>query len=142
MAHGRYAGSIIPSPGAGWADVIDDVPFKIGAARAKDDAGQSQLKVDLKINASKIALKDADDIHYGRLRVAIYYADARQRMLGNIWKTVDLKLQGATYKEYTKSGIPVSIAIPAQAGDMYLTAVVYDMAGDKVGSRRLRVNKD
>jgi len=128
------------SAAGGWADVIDDVPFKISAARSAADAGPSQLNVDLKINASKIALRTDDNIHYGRLRLAIFYADGRQHMLGEVWKTVGLKLLGQTYKEYMKSGIPVSVAIPAQAGDMYLTAVVYDMAGDKVGSRRLRVD--
>ena len=129
------------SAAGGWADIIDDVPFKIGASKAIDDVGQPQVMVDLKINALKIALKTADGIHSGRLRVAVFYADSKQRMLGDIWKTVDLKLQGATYEEYMKSGIPFSIAIPARAGDMYLTVVVYDMQGDKVGSRRVRVDK-
>jgi VWFA-related protein len=129
------------SAAGGWSDIIDDVPFKISTSRVRDDAGQPQVVVDLKINASKIALKTADGIHSGRLRVAVFFADASQRMLGDIWKTVDLKLQGAPYQEYMKSGIPCSIAIPAQAGDMYLTVVVYDLGGDQVGSRRIRVGK-
>jgi hypothetical protein len=129
------------SAAGGYPDIIDDVPFKISTSRAVDNAGQPQVMVDLKINASKIALKTADAIHVGRLRVAVFYADSRQRMLGDVWKTVDLKLPGAAYQEYMKSGIPLSIAIPASAGDMYLTAVVYDMQGDKVGSRRIRVEK-
>lgn len=129
------------SAAGGWEDIIDDVPFKISTSRTIDDVGQPQVMVDMKINSSKVALRAADGIHSGRLRVAVFYADSRQRMLGDIWKTVDLKLQGATYQEYMKSGIPFSIAIPDRAGDMYLTVVVYDMEGDKVGSRRIRVDK-
>jgi len=125
----------------GWADIIDDVPFKVSTSRAPDEAGQKQLKVDLSINAGKVAFRDADGLHSGRLRVAVFYADGGRRMLGDIWKTVTLQLQEPVYRDFLKSGIPFSVTIPARTSAMYVTIVVYEMVGDRVGSRRVSVQR-
>ena len=129
------------SAAGGWADNIDDVPFKVSTTNTRDDAGQPQLKIDLRINAAKVTLQNSGGIYAGRLRVAVFYADGRQRMLGDLWTTVGLQLQEAAYREYLKSGIPCSIMIPAKSSSMYLTVVVYDVQGDRVGSRRVQVQK-
>ncbi len=125
----------------GWADIIDDVPFKVSTSRAPDEAGERQLKVDLSINAGKLAFASADGLHSGRLRVAVFYADGGGRMLGDIWKTVTLQLQEPVYRDFLKSGIPFSVTIPARTSAMYVTIVVYDVIGDRVGSRRVSVQR-
>jgi len=129
------------SAAGGWAEDIDDISFKLSTSRATDERSQPQLKVDLKIAAAKLAFKNSDNLHVGKLRIALFYADSAKRPLGNIWKTLDLKLPDANYQEYMKSGIPCSILIPTNSKDLFLKAVVYDMQGDRVGSRQARVEK-
>jgi VWFA-related protein len=129
------------SAAAGWAPEIDDLPFKLSTSKTTDEGGQPQLKVDLKVNAAKLAMKNSDNLHIGKLRIAVFYADSAKRPLGNIWKTFDLKLQDANYQEYMKSGIPCSIQIPTNSKDLFIKVVVYDMQGDRVGSKQARVEK-
>jgi VWFA-related protein len=129
------------SAAGGWEFEIDDLPFKLNTSKTTDKGGQPQLKVDLKINAAKLAFKNSDNLHVGKLRIAVFYADSAKRPLGNIWKTLDLKLQDADYREYMKSGIAYSIQIPTNSKDLFIKAIVYDMQGDRVGSRQARVER-
>jgi VWFA-related protein len=124
-----------------WTENVDDVPFKLSTSWANDERGQQQVKVDLKINAAKLALGTADNLHTGKLRIAVFYEDSGRHPLGSVWKTMDLKLQEAAYREYMRSGLPCSIQIPTNLKDLYIKAVVYDMQGDKVGSKWVRVEK-
>ncbi|MGA2261365.1 MAG: VWA domain-containing protein, partial [Acidobacteriota bacterium] len=135
LAYSRVSAAVM------YADNVDDIPFKLGTSKGNDESGKPELQVDLKINAAKIALKTVNSLHTGKLRIAVYCQDAGGHPLGSISKTLDLKLQEASYQEYLKSGIPCSILIPTNAKDLFIKAVVYDMVGDKVGSRHMRVEK-
>lgn len=44
-----------------------------------------------------------------------------------------------SYRQSMKSGIPCSIVIPTGMKSLFLAVFVYDMKGDKVGSKRARV---
>jgi len=129
------------SAAAAWAESnhIDDVPFKLNTSKAQDDSGQPQVKVDLKIDAAKIGFKTVKDLHAGRLRIAIFSGAINGASLGEDWKTIDLQLQEATYKEYLKSGIPYSVLIPMKQKSMFLKVIIYDYTGDRIGSKTVRV---
>jgi hypothetical protein len=71
----------------------------------------------------------------------VFYEDSGRHPLGSVWKTMDLKLEEVSYREYMKSGLPCSMQIPTNLKDLYVKAVVYDMQGDKVGSKWVRVEK-
>lgn len=135
LAYSRVSAAVM------YADNVDDIPFKLGTSKANDESGKPELQVDLKINAAKIALKTVDGLRTGKLRIAVYYQDAGGHPLGSISRTMDLKLQEASYQEYLRSGIPCSILISTNAKDLSIKAVVYDMVGDKVGSKHMRVEK-
>jgi VWFA-related protein len=124
-----------------YPDNIEDVPFKLSASKGADAAGQRTVKLDLKIGIAKLEFKNSENLRTDRLRIAAYYQDAGQHPLGNVWQNLDLKLQEATYQGYLKSGIPFSIEIPAVLKDMIIKVVVYDMQGDRIGSRHIRVEK-
>jgi len=132
--------SRISAAGA-WAesDHIDDVPFKLNTSKAQNDTGQPQVKVDLKIDAAKIGFNTVNDLHAGRLRIAIFSGAINGASLGEDWKTIDLQLKEATYKEYLKSGIPYSVLIPMKQKSIFLKVIIYDYTGDRIGSKTVRV---
>jgi VWFA-related protein len=135
LAYSRISAAVM------YLDNINDIPFKLSNSKAPDEDGERRLSVDLKIDVPKLTLTKSEGVLAGQLRVAVYYQDAGGRPLGNIWKTVDLKLREASYKEYLKSGILCSVQIPVTVKDVAIKAVVYDVLGDKVGSRRMRVER-
>ncbi len=124
---------------AGWSQEVKDITFKLNATKETDAAGKPSVKVNLNIDTSKLVLDSADGLYTGRLRIAVYYSDSTQRPLGDLWSTVDLRIREESYRQYTKSGIPCSIVIPTERKSLFLAVFVYDMKGDKVGSKRARV---
>ena len=124
---------------AGWPEDVKDVSFKLNASKETDAAGKPSVKVNLNIDTSKLVLESADGLYTGKLRIAVYYSDSTQRPLGDLWSTVDLRFREDGYRQYMKSGIPCSIVIPTDRKSLFLAVFVYDMKGDKVGSKRARV---
>jgi VWFA-related protein len=123
----------------GYEAEISDIPFTINVARSFATGGQAQINVDLQIDAKRLGFKNVDGRHTDRLRIAIYYADGRRNYLGEEWKNLDLRLLEDTYQRFLKSGIPVSIPIPSKAPNQILKVVIYDMQGDLVGSKLVKV---
>ncbi|MBZ5497242.1 MAG: VWA domain-containing protein [Acidobacteriia bacterium] len=127
--------SRISAAGA-YESEVGDIPLKITAAR--EAGSQPQIKVDLQIDPEKVGFKMVDLRHVGRLRIAIFYADANGNSLGDDWKTVDMELQEDSYQQIMQSGIKYSALIPLKAPNQILKVVVYDTVGDRVGSKLVK----
>jgi len=118
---------------------LSDIPFRISTAKVTDASGQSPVKVDLQIDPAKIRFTIVNDRHAYRLRVAIFYADAKGNYLGEDWKTMSLQLQEASYQRIMQSAIPFSTMIPLKAPSQILRVVVYDMGSAKIGSKTFKI---
>ena len=126
------------SAAAGYEFDIEDLPFRIAITAEKGPDGRVQTKVDLLIDATRIDFKTVDERHVARLRIAVFALDDRANLIGEDWKLMNLRLQEDTYRQFLQSGIPFSVVVPATKSRLVLKVVVYDSAGDKVGSRLVR----
>jgi VWFA-related protein len=126
------------SAAAGFEFDIDDIPFRIVTAAAKDAAGQPQVKIDLLIDSARVGFVTMDGRHTARLRIAIFALEGNGDFLGEDWKVMDLRLQEDTYRQFLQSGIPFSAFVPLIQPRQMLKIIVYDPGSDKVGSRLAR----
>ena len=126
------------SAAAGYESDIDDIPFRIVTAAAKDAAGQPQVKIDLLIDSTRVGFRTLDDRHTARLRIAIFALEGNGDFLGEDWKVMDLRLQEDTYRQFLQSGIPFSVFMPLFQPRQLLKVIVYDPGSDKVGSRLVK----
>jgi VWFA-related protein len=126
------------SAAGGYEFDIEDIPFKVTTAKAQDAGGAPQIKVDLQIDAEKIGFKMVGARHMGRLRIAIFYADAHKNHLGDNWTTMNMDMPEESYQRLLQSGIQFSALIPQKAPNQILKVVVYDTWNDKVGSKLVR----
>jgi hypothetical protein len=122
------------SAAAAYGQDIADVPFKIITSRVQDEADHSQVRVDLQIDPTRVRFRTANNLHTGKLHIAIFSTDERGRYLGDISRTMDMNLREETYQRVMKSAIPFSILIPYQVPKQILKIVVYDCGSDKIGS--------
>jgi len=127
------------SAAGGYESEIGDVPFNINATKVTDASGQALIRVDLLIDASGMAFRTVDERHRGKLRIAVFFADARKNFLGEEWKNMDLNLSALTHRLMLASRIPFSILIPLRGPGQHIKVVVYDVLGDKVGSKLIQV---
>jgi hypothetical protein len=123
----------------GYEANIPDLAFKIDVVKTALASGAARIEVNFQIDAERIAFRPVNGRHTGKLRIAIFYADAKRKYLGEEWRTVDLQLREETYQQFLKSGIPVSIPMPLNAPGQILKVVIYDMQSDRVGSQLVKV---
>ncbi|MGA2260601.1 MAG: VWA domain-containing protein [Acidobacteriota bacterium] len=131
--------SRISSAGGYLSADMTDVGFKIRTAGMNHAGNQDSINIELTIDAEKVAFRTENNLHFGRLRIALFLMDASGRYVGNDWETLDLQLQPGTYRRYLKSGIPFSVSIPFLSRGQNLKVVIYDMVGDKVGCKQIRI---
>lgn len=99
---------------------------------------RQQRKVDLLIDASEVSFTIAGDRQTANLRIAVFALDGNDDLVGEEWKTMNLKPQKETYQQFLHSGIPFSVSLPLNGPDQVLKVVVYDPASDKVGSKLVK----
>lgn len=97
--------------------------------------GQPQAAVDLRIDPSHIRFETDDGVHSGKLRVAVFCADGHQRIVGELWETMEMKIREKTWRKVLVEGLPYSARVPPKASATYVKVVVYDPGNNKVGSR-------
>ncbi len=114
-----------------------DIPLDIRAERVKDNAGQNQFRLDLKMDITKVNFKILNNLHTAHLRFAVFYADSDSNYLGSEWRYMDLQLPEGEYKKALQERIAFSTAIPRKSPTEFVVFVIYDRGGDRLGSRWL-----
>ena len=133
LAYSRIAAA------AAYESDLEDIALKVSTAAIKDEQGQPQTRVDVKIDPGKIGFVTVGDRHEATLRVAIFYSNGRGEPVGEDWRTVSLKPSEESYRSFMQSGIPCSIPIPLLAAGQTMKVIVYDPANDRVGSKLVKI---
>ncbi|MBZ5499875.1 MAG: VWA domain-containing protein [Acidobacteriia bacterium] len=126
----------ITAAGARIAE-INDLAFQVNAAQI--DPLAPEIKVDLSVAPQDIDLTVINGLHTGELRVAVFYADKAGNYLGDVWKTVALKLREESYSQYLQTGIPFTVSVPAKAPMQILKVIIYDLGSDRLGSKLIKI---
>jgi len=118
---------------------VHNVPFKVAVAETPDVDGQRQVRVDLQIETRKVNFQTADDLHAGRLLIAVFYLDKEGNRLGEDWKRMDMELKEETYQQLLRSGIPYSSLIPLKVPHQIVRVFVYDLSSRRFGYRQVKM---
>ena len=116
-----------------------DISFLVSTAEQTDPDGNPQVKVNLQIYLDGVGFKNIEDKHTCNLRVYIFYADEKGKILGSDSRKVDGFFSEESYIRVMRAGIPFSAAIPLKAKNQILRIVVYDEGRDKIGSRLIKL---
>jgi VWFA-related protein len=115
---------------------IPDIPVTLKASPLK-----RAVAVEVQVDATKIALRMDDAIRRqtGTIELAFFCSDARQRLVGQIWKKMDFKLTDETYQRIRSAGLTYSTEVVVTESPRFVKVVVYDYGADRVGSAIVRV---
>ncbi len=127
------------SAAASYVRDLEDILFKIDTMEFRPAGDAAQIRVDLQIDPSKIEFRTVDGRRTARLRIVCFYADSRGRFLGEDWKNMDLRLLDDTYRKFMDSGVPYTVWVPLSGPNQIIKVIVYDISGDKVGSRQVKM---
>jgi len=120
---------------------MDEISFKVAAAKQADSDNKPQLRVDLQIKAAGIDLSKNEAPRAGKLIVAIFYANEHGTLLGSSWWSIENPSKEGSDARTLKVGIPFSTTIPLKSESQVLKIVVYDERSDKVGSKYIQLRK-
>ena len=121
--------------------MVGDIPFQFTVTDVIDALAAPTLRVDVKVDAAKVGLKNVDGIYSGKLHAAAFAADDKGRVVGQNLGEVDIKFIADDYREIMDSGINFSITVPRKSSRQVLKIIVYDPATDRLGSKLQRFGK-
>jgi VWFA-related protein len=121
----------------GIPEPIKDLPVALKASAATSDAGTSEILIDLEIDATRVRFTEVDGRHEAALNIAMFCADGRQNLVGELWQNMSLKPLDALYQTFLADGIRHTARVPVRGLVRYVKVVVYDYAGDRVGSAQV-----
>jgi hypothetical protein len=118
----------------GVAEPIADLPVRLEASPVVSDGGAPEVLVDIRIDATRVRFTPIEGRHEAALNLAFFVADQRENLIGELWQNMTLKPTPETYQMFLTSGIPHTARVPIKAEPRFVKVVVYDYAGDRVGS--------
>lgn len=125
----RSPGSEVRSPGAD-ADL---------SRRSHQAEAEREIAVEVTIAAARVSFRDDESKHVAHLDIAVMGTDSRGRTTDDRWQTIDLALGDADYERCWRDGIPYSVRLPFRPATRGVKVIVYDYAGDLLGSAVARV---
>jgi hypothetical protein len=115
------------------------VSLQVDTRNSTDARGKPQIEVSMHIGPAGIRYRTIDNLHVGRLDVAVFYGDAKMKYLGEEWQTADLQLKEEDYQQALQSGVNVSITVPYKTPGEVLKVVVCDVWSGRVASKSIRM---
>jgi hypothetical protein len=106
--------------------------------KAEDGSG-TEVRVDVSIDASKLALTFVEGVHQGHISIAVFCWDDKGQALANGMQSADIKLPDDVYKKVLASGIPYRTRLLVSPAIRSIRVVVYDPKADLVGSADKRL---
>jgi VWFA-related protein len=121
-----------------YGSAIPDIRVSLSASLTKAPRA-AEVRLDVKVDASRVAFSTDEDRHVASLDVVIYAADAKERIVGESRHKMDLKLKEETYQRYMREGIPFEVTMRAALPPEYVKVIVYDYEADLLGSSIVKV---
>jgi hypothetical protein len=121
-AAGRYQGAIA------------DIKVTMKPPVIRGDAAAREIVVEGLIQSPGIKFAQAAGLYTASLDIGVYAGDAKEHVVGEILKKVDLKLKEETYQTFLRDGASFDVRFLLKGQPKYVKVIVYDYAADLVGS--------
>lgn len=103
-------------------------------ARTDYQPGATEADLTVTLKADRIAFKEVNGRHTGSVQIAMFAGDAKQKLLGEHWQTVNLDLTDENYQKFLAEGASFTQRIPIQGSLRYVKVIAYDYAADRAGT--------
>lgn len=113
---------------------VYDIRMKLSASQAN-----GQLKVDVKIDPTHLALVVADGVRSVTLHVGVFSMNILGQSVSADRQDLTVKLSDDEYKRYQKDGIPYTLQFPFARSTDNIRFVVYDYGADLIGRADTRI---
>jgi hypothetical protein len=114
---------------------LDDIKVQANAAAVLRSGGARQVRVELKIDASRLSLTHADGRWQGSIDLMILCGDSNQDVVGKLEQRMTLNFDEARYAQQAMAGgIPYVVIVPVTGAATRVKVLVYDYGNDRLGT--------
>jgi hypothetical protein len=109
---------------------VDD----LGVAVSVKSGSPPTVTADVAIDLARVLFSQDADRHVAKLELAVFCSDGRERLVGQRWVTLDLKLTDETLAKLLGERLKESVTVPVTGRVRYVKAVVYDHGTGRAGA--------
>jgi len=113
---------------------LEDIVVNVKRTAVEGRGDSRHLVVELQIRAPKIRLTEQDDRRVGAIELALFVADGRQRGIGHLRQTIDVRLRPESVERFLADGTTLTTHVPFDGEALYLKVIAYDYGADLVGT--------
>ena len=124
---------------ASWGPSLRDIPITVTATRLGEEPGAGEVEVEVAIDASSLSFEEHDGEWKTSFDVAVFVGDNRRGVAGRVWETVRLTMTPETHARLLRQGITHTAHVVTNGPGREVKVVVYDYAGDRLGSTAARI---
>ena len=117
-----------------YDNVAKDIPLAVTAQMLPKMGVSAELRAEIVITATGLALTPKDGRYTGQLELVAYVGDGKQNLIGQMGERLDLDADEVTRDEWLKNGIKRRLRIPVFGVGKHVKVVVYDYGSDRAGS--------
>lgn len=113
---------------------IDDIVVDVTKTTEEGRGAARHLVVELTVRAPKMRLAEQGDRRVGAIELALFAADGRERGVGTLRQTIDLRLRPESVARFLADGTTLTARVPLNGEALYLKVIAYDYGSDLVGT--------
>ncbi|OFW09646.1 MAG: hypothetical protein A3H96_02605 [Acidobacteria bacterium RIFCSPLOWO2_02_FULL_67_36] len=122
---------------AGYAGVVKDLDVTLQPPVVKKDPPELLVLGNLRV--SGIKFRDVNGRHTASVDIGVYAGDARQRIIGEMKRVVNLDLTEETYAGIQRAGIDLTLRLPLKGKPAFVKVIVYDYGADLLGTAVMKI---
>jgi VWFA-related protein len=121
---------------ARWGPDINDIKVDFKASD-RNENGRRGAYIEATVDASRIrTVRDAEGRRIVALNLGIFCTDRQRQNTGELWQPIDLRLSEESYAAMMKKGLTFNVVVPVKMPPDNVKLIIYDYAGDLLGSRQ------
>lgn len=113
---------------------IEDIKVTVGKPVPRDTGSGRELEIPITVQSPRIGFTEVDGRHVAQLDLAIYCGDGSQRVVGEAWQRMDLKLSDESFRRFQSEGATYTAHVPIKRRAIHVKVIVYDYVSDLLGT--------
>jgi hypothetical protein len=118
---------------------LEEIKLDAKAGLSSGAGGERVVRVELRIDASRLTLRESSGRHQGVIDLMILCGNEQRKVVCSLSQQMTLSMDEARYRQAMTSGIPYATTVTVSGTATLVKVLVYDYDADLMGVANVRV---